>query len=111
MPSASKQKRLAEKAAKASSKGDTPVNGSAKITPSTSVNGGSTPMSNMSANASEEALADAQEEMRKLNMAQDRSAVGFLSASNVPQKVDHEFSPECWCLILKEETSRLISTR
>lgn len=65
-PSASKQKRLAEKAAKGGGK-------SAKSTPAGSV--ASTPMTSLSANASDEALADAQAQMKKLNMATDRSAV------------------------------------
>jgi ATP-binding cassette subfamily F protein 2 len=64
-PSASKQKRLAEKAAKGGK--------SAKSTPAGSV--ASTPMTSLSANASDEALADAQAQMKKLNMATDRSAV------------------------------------
>lgn len=65
-PSASKQKRLAEKAAKGGK--------SAKGTPAGSV-GTSTPMTSLSANASDEAIADAQAQMKKLNMATDRSAV------------------------------------
>ena len=74
MPSASKQKRLAEKAAKAASGGAlTPTTKSA----GTSTNGNSTPMTSLSANASEEALADAQAEMKKLNLATDRSAVSW----------------------------------
>jgi ATP-binding cassette subfamily F protein 2 len=68
-PSASKQKRLAEKAAKASAKG------SSVSTPAPSSTGGSTPMTSLSANGSQENLADAQEQMRKLNLATDRSAV------------------------------------
>ncbi|ORX34490.1 ATP-binding cassette transporter [Kockovaella imperatae] len=83
MPSASKQKRMAEKAAKAAAKGDTP---SSSMTPATSTNGHSTPMTNMSANASEEALADAQAEMKKLNLATDRSAAGVLVSD--PQSRD-----------------------
>ena len=42
-------------------------------TPST--NGNSTPLTSLSANGSEENLADAHEEMKRLNMATDRSAV------------------------------------
>lgn len=75
-PSASKQKRLAEKAAKNSEKG---LSGSSKSTPGASTNGTSTPMTNLSANASVEALADAQAEMKKLNLATDRSAVSMIT--------------------------------
>lgn len=71
-PSASKQKRLAEKAAKKSVSG--------KTTPSTSVAGGSTPLTSLSANGSTEDLVDAAEQMRKLNLATDRSAVSPVSA-------------------------------
>lgn len=71
-PSASKQKRLAEKAAKKSASG---VN-----TPSTSTNGGgSTPLTSLSANGSTEDLVDAAEQMKKLNLATDRSAVSLIS--------------------------------
>lgn len=63
-PSASKQKRLAEKAAKNSS--------SSKTTPSVSKTG--TPLTSLSANGSNEDLSvlDAQAAMAKLNTAQDR---------------------------------------
>lgn len=44
-------------------------------TPSASVNGGSTPLTSLSANGSTEDLLDAQEQMKKLNLATDRSAV------------------------------------
>ncbi len=78
MPSASKQKRLAEKAAKNAEK----VSGFSTPNPSSTNghstpngNGDSTPMTSLSANGSEENLADAHEEMKKLNLAQDRSAV------------------------------------
>ncbi|RSH83849.1 hypothetical protein EHS25_005464 [Saitozyma podzolica] len=76
-PSASKQKRLAEKAAKQAAKGST---GSTASTPAPSSTGGSTPMTSMSANASSEnlTLEDAREQMAKLNMATDRSANGVL---------------------------------
>jgi hypothetical protein len=70
-PSASKQKRLAEKAAKSSAS-------TGKNTPASTINGGSTPMTSLSANGSEENLADAQAEMRKLNLATDRSAVSLV---------------------------------
>lgn len=82
MPSASKEKRLAQKAAKNVEKGtSTSKTSTSKNTPASSVNGGGgeTPMTNLSANVSEEALADAQEQMRKLNMATDRSAVSGAS--------------------------------
>ena len=71
-PSASKQKRLAEKAAKNLEKGKT---GSTKSTPAPSTAGGSTPLTSLSANGSTENLADAAEQMKKLNLATDRSAV------------------------------------
>lgn len=72
-PSASKQKRLAEKAAKASAKAA--ANGSSITTtattpssPATSVNGGSTPLTSLSAAGSREDLS----EMAKLQIATDR---------------------------------------
>jgi len=68
-PSASKQKRLAEKAAKKSASG----------TPTASVNGGSTPLTSLSATGSTEDLVDAAEQMKKLNLATDRSAVSSFS--------------------------------
>ncbi|WVQ84186.1 hypothetical protein IAT38_006337 [Cryptococcus sp. DSM 104549] len=70
-PSASKQKRLEQKAAKDASKGKT---GSSKTS---SVAGGSTPMTSLSANASSDEL-DAAGEMKKLSLATDRSASGVL---------------------------------
>lgn len=71
-PSASKMKRLAEKAAKNSS--------SSKTTPAGSTNGDSTPMTSLSANGSEEdlKLLSAQQAMAQLNTATDRSANGVL---------------------------------
>nr|XP_019008622.1 ATP-binding cassette, subfamily F, member 2 [Kwoniella pini CBS 10737]OCF47403.1 ATP-binding cassette, subfamily F, member 2 [Kwoniella pini CBS 10737] len=75
-PSASKQKRLAEKAAKNAEKGKT---GSSKSTPSASVNGGSTPLTSLSTTGSTEDLSlDAAAQMKKLTMATDRSANGVL---------------------------------
>ncbi|WVO14126.1 hypothetical protein L204_101755 [Cryptococcus depauperatus] len=65
-PSASKQKRMAEKAAKAAEKGTT---GSSK-----SSTGASTPLTNIS---NGDAL-DAAEQMKKLNIDTDRSANGVL---------------------------------
>jgi len=73
MPSASKQKRLAEKAAK--NAGKVSMTTSPSGTPDPSTNGNSTPMTSLSANGSEENLADAHEAMKKLNLATDRSAV------------------------------------
>ncbi|GBE80182.1 P-loop containing nucleoside triphosphate hydrolase protein [Sparassis latifolia] len=77
-PSSSKQKRLAEKAAKqaSKSKGGTDASTSTE-TPSGSVNGGSsvnTPMTSMSAATSQENLTS----MAKLQIATDRSASGVL---------------------------------
>lgn len=69
-PSASKEKRLAAKAAKAASKNGTP-----KSTPAPSTAAG-TP--SISANGSFADLGDAQAQMRKLNLATDRSAVSTL---------------------------------
>lgn len=59
-PSASKQKRLAEKAAKASKAGSS----------KSSVTGASTPLTSVSDDPT-----DAAEQMKKLNLATDRSAV------------------------------------
>ncbi|KIP02038.1 hypothetical protein PHLGIDRAFT_314198 [Phlebiopsis gigantea 11061_1 CR5-6] len=78
-PSASKQKRLAEKAAKqsAKSKGSTdPSTSTTASTPAGSVNGSSvnTPMTSMSAATSQEDLTS----MAKLQIATDRSAAGVL---------------------------------
>lgn len=69
-PSASKQKRLEAKAAKASKNAS--KNGSLKSTPAPST-AGDTP--SISANGSFADLADAQTQMRKLAVATDRSAV------------------------------------
>ncbi|KAF8496990.1 ATP-binding cassette transporter [Gautieria morchelliformis] len=73
-PSASKQKRLAEKAARAASRGG---DGTSTSTPTTSVNGGSatnTPLTSLSAAQSREDLTS----MAKLQIATDRSAAGVL---------------------------------
>jgi ATP-binding cassette subfamily F protein 2 len=82
-PSASKQKRLAEKAAKQASKTGSTTGTS---TPGVSTPSGSTPMT--SANGSSADLVeDAKAEMAKLNLKQDRSAVSLLfqrSRSNEP---------------------------
>lgn len=70
-PSASKQKRLAEKAAKASAKAAANGSSLTATTPSstaTSVNGGSTPLTSLSAAGSREDLS----EMAKLQIATDR---------------------------------------
>jgi hypothetical protein len=69
-PSASKQKRLAEKAAKKSASGT--------ATPASTVNGGSTPLTSLSNTGSTEDLVDAAEQMKKLNLATDRSAVSYI---------------------------------
>ncbi|KZS86742.1 P-loop containing nucleoside triphosphate hydrolase protein [Sistotremastrum niveocremeum HHB9708] len=79
-PSASKQKRLAEKAAKQNLKKggiDSSPNGTSTNTPSESVNGGSatnTPLTSNSAAGSQEDLTS----MKKLQLATDRSAAGVL---------------------------------
>ncbi|EPT00845.1 hypothetical protein FOMPIDRAFT_1049354 [Fomitopsis schrenkii] len=76
-PSAAKQKRLAEKAAKQSAKGksDATTSGSTD-TPNGSVNGSTinTPLTSMSAATSKEDLTS----MAKLQIATDRSAAGVL---------------------------------
>ncbi|KAG6844747.1 hypothetical protein H0H87_004079 [Tephrocybe sp. NHM501043] len=74
-PSASKQKRLAEKAAKKNA-GLSADGASSSTTPSGSVNGSSTntPITSMSAATSTEDLSA----MAKLNIATDRSAAGVL---------------------------------
>ncbi|KAK0499662.1 P-loop containing nucleoside triphosphate hydrolase protein [Armillaria luteobubalina] len=74
-PSASKQKRLAEKAAKKAAGGTSASTSTS--TPSGSVNGGSsvnTPITSMSAATSQEDLTS----MAKLNIATERSAAGVL---------------------------------
>ncbi|GLB34405.1 putative ABC transporter [Lyophyllum shimeji] len=75
-PSASKQKRLAEKAAKKNAQLAASAS-SSTTTPSGSVNGGSatnTPLTSMSAATSTEDLSS----MAKLNIATERSAAGVL---------------------------------
>ncbi|KAK4685098.1 ATP-binding cassette, subfamily F, member 2, partial [Tremellales sp. Uapishka_1] len=73
-PSASKAKRLAEKAAKAAEKGTT-----SSDTPGASTNGAGTPMTSVSMNASADDLSQqAAVDMAKLNLATDRSANGVL---------------------------------
>ncbi|KAI0682672.1 P-loop containing nucleoside triphosphate hydrolase protein [Cytidiella melzeri] len=76
-PSASKQKRLAEKAAKQASKGKgAPTDSTATSTPTGSVYGSATntPLTSMSAAGSQEDLTS----MAKLQIATDRSAAGVL---------------------------------
>ncbi|KAI0337044.1 P-loop containing nucleoside triphosphate hydrolase protein [Trametopsis cervina] len=77
-PSASKQKRLAEKAAKQSAKGKSATDSTATSTstPTTSVNGSAigTPLTSLSAAGSHEDLTS----MAKLQIATDRSAAGVL---------------------------------
>ncbi|TBU44358.1 P-loop containing nucleoside triphosphate hydrolase protein [Dichomitus squalens] len=76
-PSASKQKRLAEKAAKQSAKVKGTDASTSTSTPTGSVNGGSsvnTPLTSMSAATSQEDLSA----MAKLQIATDRSAAGVL---------------------------------
>jgi len=104
-PSASKQKRLAEKAMKNAEKG---LTGSSKSTPAGSVAGGSTPMTSLSANASDEALADAQAEMKRLNLATDRSAVRSSAIFTIWNHTNGR--TVSWCPTLKDVISRLTST-
>ncbi|TFK20577.1 P-loop containing nucleoside triphosphate hydrolase protein [Coprinopsis marcescibilis] len=75
-PSASKQKRLAEKAAKKTVTGSSATGTS---TPADSVNGGaSTPLTSLSGLASKAGSQDDLLSMAKLNLATDRSAAGVL---------------------------------
>ena len=83
-PSASKQKRLAEKAAKksaniASGDGDASPSNS---TPAGSVNGRSTPLTSMSGMNSKAASHEDLSSMAKLNIATDRYVFFTLSASD-----------------------------
>jgi ATP-binding cassette, subfamily F, member 2 len=74
-PSASKQKRLAEKAAKKAAAGNGDASTSTS-TPTGSVNGGSsanTPLTSMSAATSQEDLTS----MAKLNLATERCVLRF----------------------------------
>ncbi|KAF8733450.1 hypothetical protein AX14_003845 [Amanita brunnescens Koide BX004] len=72
-PSASKQKRLAEKAAKKNAAFYDPASTTSASTPTGSM-GGTTPLTSVSASTSREDLSA----MAKLNMATDRSAAGVL---------------------------------
>jgi hypothetical protein len=81
-PSASKQKRLAEKAAKKSASGT--------ATPASTVNGGSTPLTSLSNTGSTEDLVDAAEQMKKLNLATDRSAVSYILRVGVGYECEKE---------------------
>jgi len=92
-PSASKQKRLAEKAAKKSASGT--------ATPASTVNGGSTPLTSLSNTGSTEDLVDAAEQMKKLNLATDRSAVSCIPRVGVGyecEKKDMWWSRRSWNL-------------
>ncbi|KAF9011871.1 P-loop containing nucleoside triphosphate hydrolase protein [Cyathus striatus] len=75
-PSASKQKRLAEKAAKKSFQGTDPSTSTS--TPAGSVNGASTPLTSMSGVNSKVGSTDDLSAMAKLSLATDRSASGVL---------------------------------
>lgn len=96
-PSSSKQKRLAEKAAKASSnqKNGSSTLGTDSTTDTGSMNGGSsvgtpvgtgTPMTSLSVNASREDLTS----MAKLALATDRSASGVLVSDSKGRDVKIE---------------------
>ncbi|TFK31884.1 P-loop containing nucleoside triphosphate hydrolase protein [Crucibulum laeve] len=74
-PSASKQKRLAEKAAKKSAGGDASPSTS---TPAGSVNGASTPQTSLSGMHSKAGSSEDLSTMAKLSIATDRSATGVL---------------------------------
>ena len=86
-PSASKQKRLAEKAAKKSASGT--------ATPASTVNGGSTPLTSLSNTGSTEDLVDAAEQMKKLNLATDRSAVSHILRVGDEEELEKE--DLLWC--------------
>jgi ATP-binding cassette subfamily F protein 2 len=75
-PSASKQKRLAEKAAKGSAKANGKLTSTS--TPSESVNGGSSAVGTPLTNTSAATSADDLTSMAKLQIATDRSAAGVL---------------------------------
>lgn len=105
-PSASKQKRLAEKAAKQSSKvknGDGSTTGTSTTTPSGSVNGGSsvnTPLTSRSAATSTENL----NAMEKLQLATDRFV------TRIGRKCVHTYvlmvsilQERCWCLSVRRQ--------
>ncbi|KAJ3515120.1 hypothetical protein NLJ89_g1959 [Agrocybe chaxingu] len=80
-PSASKQKRLAEKAAKKNAAAATgTTDDSPSGTPSGSVNGASTPLTSMSGVNSKAASTEDLMSMARLNMATDRSAAGVLTS-------------------------------
>jgi len=76
-PSASKQKRLAEKAAKKNA-GVASDASPANTTPTGSVNGASTPLTSMSGLNSKAGSQEDLMSMAKLNLATDRSAAGVL---------------------------------
>ncbi|KAF8954998.1 P-loop containing nucleoside triphosphate hydrolase protein [Flammula alnicola] len=77
-PSASKQKRLAEKAAKKSASIATGDDSPSNSTPAGSVYGASTPLTSMSGLNSKAGSQEDLLSMAKLNMATDRSAAGVL---------------------------------
>ncbi|RXW12471.1 hypothetical protein EST38_g13380, partial [Candolleomyces aberdarensis] len=80
-PSASKQKRLAEKAAKQSAKlKDIEAGGTGTSTPtgSTTGTGASTPLTSMSGAASKNPSQEDLLSMARLNLVTDRSAAGVL---------------------------------
>ncbi|CAA7269795.1 unnamed protein product [Cyclocybe aegerita] len=79
-PSASKQKRLAEKAAKKNAAVAGTTDDSPSGTPSGSVNGASTPLTSMSGVNSKAASTEDLMSMARLNMATDRSAAGVLTS-------------------------------
>lgn len=88
-PSASKQKRLAEKAAKAASK-----TGSSK----SSVTGASTPLTSVSDDPT-----DAAEQMKKLNLATDRSAVCRMLFSGCKNGANNLIE---WCFGFRSQGTR-----
>lgn len=71
-PSASKQKRLAEKAAKKAASMSTTDDPSQTSTPASSVNGRSTPLTSYSTMGSKANSQEDLSSMAKLNMATDR---------------------------------------
>ncbi|KXN83453.1 hypothetical protein AN958_01432 [Leucoagaricus sp. SymC.cos] len=77
-PSASKQKRLAEKAAKKAASASATDPSSRTTTPTSSVNGRSTPLTNQSGAVSKANSQEDLSSMARLNIATERSAAGVL---------------------------------
>ena len=111
-PSASKQKRLAEKAAKKNAGGG--LNGSespSTSTPTGSVNGASTPLTSMSGVASKAGSSEDLMSMARLNIATDRYVLFIELGSPWPfSKWILGVLLVFWFLMSKVEISKLIPT-